>query len=92
MNRLMAQLFSYLISLTHIMAISGLAILTYYILTASRDKLAAIPMLGTLPQDATIPALIAVWCVYIMVAGLCSTIIAINDNLIRLNKNIGRIR
>jgi hypothetical protein len=83
MNRIIADIFASLVSLLHIAVLAALGLATYYNFSDNAHKLDPYLRLVGLDRDLLLVAIIAVGIVYVLIVGILSTIIAINENLER---------
>jgi TRAP-type C4-dicarboxylate transport system permease small subunit len=84
MNRVIAEIFASLVSLMHIAVLAALAFATFYHFSDNAPGLDPYLSLIGLDRDWFLVALAAVGIVYVLIVGILSTIIAINQNLERL--------
>ena len=88
MNRLVAGTFASILSLIHLCVILGLGVLTLMYFSDNKRQINQISyMLGVSPE-IFILIIIAAWIGYVLVMGFLSTIIAMNENLERLQKTV----
>ena len=88
MNRYVAGVFASILSLVHGAVLLGLGILTLLYFSDDKRQITKFSyMLGVSPE-AFILVIIAIWIGYVLVMGFLATIIAMNENLERLQKTV----
>ena len=88
MNRFIANAFAGILSLVHIVVIAALGFMTLAAFTEDRRQLATIRNLFGIDERYIIGFVIAAWIGYVLLTGLLSTAVAINENLERLNQKM----
>lgn len=88
MNRFVAEAFASILSLVHLIVVLGLGGLTILYFSDDNRQVAQIGALIGVSKEAFILVIIAVWIGYVLVMGFLATIIAMNENLERLNKTV----
>jgi len=88
MNRFIAGVFASILSLVHLVVVLGLGGLTILYFSDDKRQVAQIGALIGVSQEAFILVIIAVWIGYVLVMGFLATIIAMNENMERLNKTV----
>ena len=91
MNRYISLIFSKLVSLLHILVMSGLALAAFaYYSDDSRNFRILVSSLG-IPRDAFAFVLAGCFIVYVLIVGFLSTIISINTNLEKINDRVEKL-
>jgi len=88
MNRFIAEAFASILSLVHLVVVIGLGSLTILYFSDDNRQVAQIGTMIGVSKEAFILVIIAVWISYVLVMGFLATIIAMNENLERLNKTV----
>jgi hypothetical protein len=88
MNRFIAEVFASILSLVHLVVVLGLGGLTVLYFSDDKRQVAQIGSLIGISQETFILVIIAIWIGYVLVMGFLATIIAMNENLERLNKTV----
>jgi hypothetical protein len=88
MNRVVAEAFASILSLVHLVVILGLGGLTILYFADDKRQVAQISAMLGVSKEAFILVIIAIWISYVLVMGFLATIIAMNENLERLNKTV----
>ena len=88
MNRFIAEVFASILSLVHLVVVLGLGGLTILYFSDDKRQVAQIGSLIGISQETFILVIIAIWIGYVLVMGFLATIIAMNENLERLNKTV----
>ncbi len=88
MNRFIAEAFASILSLVHLVVVIGLGGLTILYFSDDNRQVAQIGTMIGVSKEAFILVIIAVWISYVLVMGFLATIIAMNENLERLNKTV----
>jgi len=88
MNRFIAEVFASILSLVHLVVVLGLGVLTILYFSDDTRQIAQIGALIGISKEAFILVIIAIWIGYVLVMGFLATIIAMNENLERLNKTV----
>lgn len=88
MNRFIAEVFASILSLVHLVVVLGLGVLTILYFSDDKRQVAQIGALIGVSPEAFILVIIAIWIGYVLVMGFLATIIAMNENLERLNKTV----
>jgi hypothetical protein len=91
MNRFIANAFAGILSIVHIVVIAGLGFMTIAALSEDRRNLAQIRNLFGVDERYVIGFVIAAWIGYVLLTGLLSTAVAINENLERLNEKLDQL-
>ncbi len=88
MNRVVAEAFASILSLVHLVVILGLGGLTILYFADDKRQVAQISHMIGINPELFILIIIAIWISYVLVMGFLATIIAMNENLERLNKTV----
>jgi len=88
MNRFIASAFAGILSIVHIVVIAALGFATIAALSEDRRQLATIRNMFGIDDRYIIGFVIAAWIGYVLLTGLLSTAVAINENLERLNEKL----
>jgi len=91
MNRFIASAFAGILSIVHIVVIAALGFMTIAALSEDRRQLATVRNLFGIDDRYIIGFVIAAWIGYVLLTGLLSTAVAINENLERLNQKLDEL-
>jgi glycerol-3-phosphate acyltransferase PlsY len=88
MNRVVASAFASILSLVHLAVILGLGGLTIMFFSDNKRQINQLSYMIGVSPEAFILVIIAIWIGYVLVMGFLATIIAMNENLERLQKSV----
>jgi hypothetical protein len=88
MNRVVAEAFASILSLVHFVVLLCLGGLTLLYFADDKRQVAQMSHMIGINPELFILIIIAIWISYVLVMGFLATIIAMNENLERLNKAV----
>ena len=88
MNRFVAEAFASILSLVHVAVLLVLGGATIMLFSDNKRQIQQITGIFGVSPEVMIFIIIAIWVGYVLVMGFLATVIAMNENLERLNKAV----
>lgn len=92
MNRLIASTFASLIAFIHAIVLIGLGGITLIYFSDNARKYDGMLAQFGMPKESFVILIIAIWIGYVLIMGVLSTLIAMNENMERLVEALNEIK